>query len=210
MVFGVAGLIVVTIGFGATLWVNGRISYVRGNTEANVARLATTLELAASALHSASTTAESFSRTADETAQAVSSAAVTATELHSDLSALEAQLRSVTFLGAAPLSSSADAVGRIAASTNGLDTQLSLVADGLTGNRDALAGNATSLGALADSTKSLAGRLGPILGQDPLDTVQQVVAITLLLFSAWSLVPAVGALVLGAWLRRELGRSPSR
>jgi hypothetical protein len=35
----------------------------------------------------------------------------------------------------------------------GLDTHLSLIADSLKGNRDALAGNATSLGELGDSTR---------------------------------------------------------
>jgi hypothetical protein len=91
----------------------------------------------------------------------------------------------------------------------GLDTQLSLVADSLEGNRDALAGNASSLSELADGTEAVARRLGPSVGQDSLGDVQQVIAIALLMFAAWSFVPAVGALVLGLWLRRELGRSRS-
>ena len=205
--YGIIGLIVAAIGFSAMVWVNGRISNLRGEAEATVARLATTMELAAMVLRGGSTTAQSFSGTVDQTARAVSSAAVTTTEVRSDLSALEAQLRSVSFLGATPLSSSADAVGRIGASMEGLDTQLSLIADGLTGNRDALAGNGASLSDLGDSTEALAARLGPSVGQDSLGDVQQVIAITLLMFAAWSFVPAAGALVLGVWLRRELGRS---
>ena len=86
----------------------------------------------------------------------------------------------------------------------GLDTQLSLIADDLKGNRDALAGNAASLSELGDSTEALAARLGPSVGQDSLGDIQQVIAITLLMFAAWSFVPAVGALALGVWLRREL------
>jgi hypothetical protein len=134
----------------------------------------------------------------------VSSAAVTATEVRSDLVALEAQLRSVTFFGATPLSSSADAVGRIATSMAGLDAQLALVADSLKGNRTALAGNAASLDALADSADALSARLGPSVGQESFGDVQQVIAATLLMFAAWSFLPAIGALVLGVWLRREL------
>lgn len=207
--YGIIGLVVAAIGFGAMVWVNGRISHVRGEAEVTVARLATTMELAAMVLRGASTTARSFSGTADQAAEAVLSAAATLTETRSDLSALEAQLRSVNILGATPLSSPADAVGRIAASMDGLDRQLSLVADDLKGNRDALAGNAVSLSELGDSTEALAARLGPSVGQESLDDVQQVIAFTLLMFAAWSFVPAAGALALGGWLRRELGRSRS-
>jgi hypothetical protein len=206
---GVAGLIVAAIGFGATVWVNGRVSELRGEAEVTVAQLATTIELTATVLHGASTTALSFSGTVDQAAQAVSSAAVTTTEVRSDLSALEAQLRSVSFLGANPLASSADAVGRIATSMEGLDTQLSLIAADLGGNRDALARNAASLSQLSDGTRALAARLGPAVGRDPIGDVQQVIAVTLLMFAAWSFVPAAGALVLGIWLRRERDRSQS-
>jgi hypothetical protein len=207
--YGIVGLVVAAVGFGALVWVNDRIATLRGEAETTVARLATTMELAAMVLHGASTTAQSFSATVDQSAQAVSSAAVTITEVRSELSALEAQLRSFSILGATPLSSAADAVGRIAASMEGLDTRVSLIADGLTGNRDALAGNATSLGQLGDGTEALAARLGSGVGQDSLGEVQLVIAVTLLMFAAWSFVPAVGALVLGVWLRRELGRSRS-
>jgi ABC-type transporter Mla subunit MlaD len=133
----------------------------------------------------------------------VSAAVVTITEVRSELAALEAQLRSVNLLGATPLASSADAVRRIADSMDGLETQIPVVADGLKGNRDALAGNAAALGELADGAASLAGRLGPSVGQDSLDDMQQVITLTLLMFAAWAFVPALAALGLGAWLRRE-------
>ena len=207
--YGLVGLLVAAIGFGATAWVIGRIDELHSEAEATVARLSTTMGLAAAVLRGASTTAQSFSGTAGQSAQAVSAAILTTAEVRSDLSALEGQLRSVNFLGATPLSSSADAVGRIVASMEGLDTQLSLVAEGLEGNRDALAGNASSLGDLADSTRALALRLGPSVGEDAFGDVQQVIAVTLLMFAAWSSVPAVGALVLGVWLGRELDRSRS-
>jgi transposase-like protein len=205
--YGIVGLVVAAIGFGAMVWVNGRIGQIRDDAEATVARLATTMELAANVLYGASTTAQSFSTTVDQSAQAVSAAAVTITEVRSELTALEAQLRSVNILGATPLSAPADAVGRIAASIDGLDTRLSLIADSVKGDRDALAGNATALLQLGDSTQALAARLGSGVGQDSFGDVQQVIAVTLLMFAAWSFVPAAGALVLGVWLRRELGRS---
>ena len=207
--YGIVGLVVATIGFGAMVWVNDRISTLRADAEASVARAATTMDLAATVLHGASTTVQSFSGTADQARQAVSAAVVTITAVRSDLSALEAQLRSVSFLGATPLASAADAVGRITASMDGLETQIPVVADSLKGNRDALVRNAAALSDLADSTAALAAGLGPSAGQDSFGDVQQVIATTLLMFAAWSFVPAVGALGLGAWLRGELTQSRS-
>jgi hypothetical protein len=205
--YGMIGIIVSGIGLGATIWVNGRITSIRNDAEVTAAQLTTTMVLAATVLRGASTTTQSFGGTADQTAQAVASASVTAGELRSSLSALEAQLRSVSFLGATPLSSSADSVGRIATSLDGLDAQLALVADSLTGNGDALAGNADTLIGLADGIDALADRLGPSVGQDTFGDVQQLVAIVLLMFTAWSFVPAIGVLALGIWLRREPARS---
>ena len=206
--YGIIGLLVTAIGFGALVWANDRVSRLRGETEATVARLASTTEVAAYVLRGASTTATSFSVTVDQSAQAVSAAAVTIIEVRSDLSALEAQLRSVSILGATPLSSPADAVGRIAARMEGLDGRLAGIAESGKGNRDALAGNSTALGELADSTQALAVRLGSGVGQDSFGEIQLVIAVTLLAFAAWSFVPAAGALALGVWLRRELGLAP--
>src|SRR5664280_2685075 len=129
IVFGIVGLIVSAIGFGALVWANDRVGHLHDDTDATIARLASTTEVAAIVLQGASTTATSFSATVDQSAQAISAAAVTATEVRLDLSALEAQLRSVSILGATPLSSPADAVGRIAASMEGLDGRLAGIAE---------------------------------------------------------------------------------
>jgi hypothetical protein len=90
----------------------------------------------------------------------------------------------------------------------GLDGRLSVIAESGRGNRDALAVNAAALGELADSTQALAARLGSGVGEDSFGEVQLVIAVTLLAFAAWSFVPAAAALVLGAWLRRALRRTP--
>ena len=204
IVFGIVGLIVSAIGFGALVWANDRVGHLHDDTDATIARLASTTEVAAIVLQDASTTATSFSATVDQSAQAISAAAVTATEVRSDLSALEAQLCSVSILGATPLSSPADAVGRIAARMEGLDGRLAAIAESGKGNRDALAGNSTALGELADGTRALAARLGSRVGEETFGEIQLVIAVTLLAFAAWSFVPAAGALALGVWLWRAL------
>lgn len=207
--YGILGLVVASIGFGALVWVNGRVTNLRGEVATTLAQEAATMELAARVIHDASRTAQSFTLTVDQSSQAVSSAAETIAEVRSDLMALEAQLRSVNILGATPLSSPADAVGRIASSMDGLDTQLSLIADSLQGNRGALAANATSLGQLGDVTDAYAARLGAGVIEDSLGDLQRVISVAMFVIAAWSVVPAVGALVLGIWLRREAGRTRS-
>jgi hypothetical protein len=202
--YGVIGLVVAAIGLGALVWVNGRVGNVRSEAGTTVAQLATTMERTAQALHDASGTANTFSLTLDQAAKALPAVSTQLAGVRSDLTALEQQLRSVSLLGQSPLSSAADTVARIATSLGGLDTQLSLAAVALTANRDALAANATSLGQLGDSAAALAGRLRSGVIEDSLGDVQLVISLMLLVFIAFSVVPAVGALALGVWLRREL------
>ena len=82
------------------------------------------------------------------------------TTLHDDLTALEAQLRWVSILGATPLGATADAVARIGASLEGLDARISVVSVALAANSDALAANANSLARLGDSAEAMSARLG--------------------------------------------------
>lgn len=207
--YGVIGLAVAAIGFGGLVWVNGRVGTLRAEVATTNAQEAATMDVAANVLQRAATTAQTVTVTVDQTAQAVSAATATITETRSDLTALEAQLRSFNILGAAPLSSAADAVSRIATSIQGLDTQLPIVAASLDDNRATIAANAASLGQLGDATAALATRLRAGAIEDSLGELQRLISVTLLVFTAWSMLPALGALVLGVWLRRELRRSPS-
>jgi len=54
---------------------------------------------------------------------------------------------------------------------------------------------------------SLAERLRSGVIQESLADQQAVVTILILVFVMWTAVPAIGALLLGFWLRRELGRT---
>ena len=207
--YGLVGIVVAAIGFGSLVWVDGRIRALRSEVAASVAQQSAALALAADVLHDAATTAHGFSATVDRTSEAVSSAAGTITGVRAELVALEAQLRSVNILGATPLASPADAVGGIATSMDGLDGQVAQVAEDLKGNRNDLAANATSLDQLSAITGTLSRRLGLGVVEDSLGDLQQLISITLLVFSAWSLVPAIGTLGLGIWLRRQAGGSRS-
>jgi hypothetical protein len=205
--YGIVGLVVAAIGFAALFWVNGRIGSVRTEADATIRQLATTTERTADALHDASRTAKSFSVTLDQASTAMPAASAQIATLRGDLTALEGQLRSVNIFGATPLAAAADAVAGITKSMEGLDTQLSLIGVALGANGDALGSNATSLGLLGDSTAALAVRLRSGVIEDSLGDVQMVVIVLLLVFTVLSVVPALGALALGVWLKRELAGS---
>ena len=206
--YGVVGLVVAAIAFGALFWVNGRIGNLRTEVTTTISQIAVTTADTASALRDASTTATTFSSTLDQAASALPAMSDRITGLQASLASLEATLRSVSILGATPLGGPADSVAKISASLNGINTQLAIVATALKANSDALATNASSLGKLADSTQALATRLGSGVVGDSLGDVQLVIVVVLLVFTVLSLVPALGALAFGVWLRRELEAGP--
>lgn len=206
--YGIVGLVVAAIGLGALVYVSGRIDATGQRVAAAMDPLATTLERTATALHDASTTAGTFGVTLDRTEESVAAAADTIIGVRTNLETLRDVLRAVNILGVTPLGPASDAVAGIASSIEGLDSRLTAIAEGLGGNQASLAANATSLGRLGDSTDVLAERLRSGDVEASVEDVRLVIVAMLLLLIALSVVPAVGALVFGAWLRREL--EPSR
>lgn len=207
IVYGLIGVFVAIVGFGALVWANNRISTLSDRVGTSVEQMATTLDNTAKALQDASSTASGFTQTLDRTSEGVSSAAQTIVGVRTNLESLESALQAVSILGVNPLNVAANAVGGIANALEGLDTRLTAISDSLEGNRDRLTANATSLAALGESTAALAARLRSGAVEDSLADVQALLIVTLLLFVLWSAVPAVGALALGIWLRRETERA---
>ena len=60
--YGLIGLVVAAIAFGALVWVNGRVGSLRSEVETTIAQIATTTDRTSTALSDASTTAETFTR----------------------------------------------------------------------------------------------------------------------------------------------------
>jgi hypothetical protein len=202
--YGVIGLVVAILGLVALAWVHGRVDTLAGRVGSTVDELATTVDRTAVVLHDASTTAQSFGVTLTSSADAVAATGGSLAEVSSDLHDLEAQLGSFSVLGATPLTSAANAVGRIAASLDGIEVRLTTIGQSLSGNTDALAANAASLGALGDSMQTLAARLRSGSIESSLDDLQTVLVVVFVVFAGWTAVPAVGALAFGMWLRRTL------
>ena len=124
--------------------------------------------------------------------------------MRTSLETLESVLRSVNILGTSPLGRRGERRRRHRQRDRGPRLRLTAIADGLANSRDSLAANADSLGALGDSIAATAERLRSGVVEDSLADVHVAIVLMLLVLTAWAAVPAIGALVLGVWLRRQL------
>ena len=205
--YGLVGLVVAALGLGGLLWINGRINTAADRATTTIAELTATLDRTATALEDASATAGTFATTIDNASTTLDQAATTISTVQPQLAALQDQFRSINILGAQPLSRAADLMGSIATSISGLDQRLDGVSSALRANHDALQANRDSLAALGTQMRSLADRLKSGVLEESLADLQAVVTILILVFVMWAVVPAIGALLFGIWLRRELGAS---
>lgn len=200
IVYGLIGLLVALLGLVALVWVGGRIDALADRARGQVDSVIATLDETGNALTLTGTTIGSFSGTLNGTAATVDQAADTIRSVRPRLAELETQFRSINILGNQPLSSAADVVAEIAAGIEGLDTRLDQVSGSLLENQAALDRYGPSLTAVGGRLGTLADRLRTGIGT--VADVQAIVTITLLVFTAWTAVPAAGALGLGWWLRR--------
>ncbi len=200
--YGVIGLIVTLLGLVALGWVGGRIGDLTDRASARIEQVADTLDATSQALTDASETARTFATTLTTTVAAVDAVGSRIGELQPTLADLEAQFRAINILGAQPLSRAADVVGSIHASLDGVDGQLDAVADSLRNGHDRLAANGSSLAVLGSKIGALSDELRSGTVEDSLADVRAIITVTMLVLAMWAAIPAVGALVVGAWLRR--------
>lgn len=213
--YGVVGLAIAVIGLVGLLSLSGRVGGLVSSASAQVDTVIETLDETAVALRAAGTSAVSFSVTLERTPPTVRQAAQTLGNLQGNLRTVEGQLSSLSILGTRPLLDVAALFGQMSSDLDGLDTRLGLIADDLEDNRDVLLANASSLTAMGDRLAGIAADLrgdgvaGSGAGDD-LAGVQSTVTIVATILLAWTALPAVGALLLGWWLRRlmPLQRQP--
>ena len=208
LAYGSVGLLLALVGLAALVWVNGRMSALAERVDAEVGQLADAIESSATALKDAGASATSFTTTLERTPPSVRQAAVTVRNLRPSLRDLETQLSAINILGSQPFGRAAALFGTMATDLEGLDTRLDLIATDLEGNRGALVANARSLDALGTRLAAQAARLRSGIVQDGVEDVRALLLLALVAFLAWTAVPAVGALALGWWLRRELDPAP--
>lgn len=204
LVYGTIGLILAVVSLLALFYVTNRIGSLAERTSAQVETIIATLDDTSVVLTDAAATARSFAGTLERTPPTIQSAADTIGGVRSQLESVSSQLGLFSILGANPLSGVATIFGSIADGLEGLDTALSTVAADLGDNQDKLLTNAASLDALGLRLANVADELREGVVQDSLADVQFIATLLGLMFVIWTAVPAIGALFLGSWLRREL------
>jgi hypothetical protein len=205
--YGLIGLLAAALGLVALSWLGGRLAAAADRTSAQVDAIITTLDTTSDVLADASDAAVSFGVTLERTPPVVRQAADTIGNLQANLRSVEQQLDSIAILGSRPLGGVAGVFGQMATDISGLDTRLGLIADSLEEDKAALLANAESLAALGAQLGNLADGLRGGIVEESFADVQAVLTVMLLLLVAWTAVPAVGALGVGIWLRRDLAPS---
>ena len=110
LVYGALGLVVALLGLLALVWVSGRIDALAQRAEVQVDAVIASLDETANVLTVTGATAGSFGGTLSATASTVGQAAETVRSVKPRLTDLEAQFRSINILGNQPLSNAADVV----------------------------------------------------------------------------------------------------
>jgi hypothetical protein len=208
LVYGVIGLILAIVGLGAMLYVGNRVASLADTTGERIELLVGTVEDTATVLTDAGATALSFANTLERTPPTVRQAATTIEGIRQTLLTIQGQLGAFSILGSQPLGNVASQFGQIASDLEGLDTRLGLIATDLEDNKARLLANAASLTALGERLDAIADELRTGFIQDSLEDVRIVLMVLILVFALWTAVPAVGALILGLWLRRVARPAP--
>jgi hypothetical protein len=201
LIYSAFGLALAAIGLVAMVYVVNRVTTVADTTGERVVTLVETVEDTATVLKDAGATALSFANTLERTPPTVIQAAQTIEGMRQTLLTIQSQLSQFTILGSRPLGNVADQFGQIASDLEGLDTRLELIATDLADNRDKLLENARSLTALGERLDTVADDLASGFIQDTFDDVRILLIVLVLVLVLWTAIPAIGALVLGLWLR---------
>jgi len=204
LVYGGIGIALAIVGLLAMLYVGNRVTSLADSTGDRIETLVGTVEDTATVLKDAGSTALSFANTLERTPPTVRQAATTVENMRQTLLTIQSQLGQFQVLGSRPLGNVADQFGRIASDLEGLDTRLELIATDLEDNRDKLLDNARSLTALGERLDTVADDLASGFIQDSLDDVRLLLMVLVFVLVLWTALPAVGALILGLWLRRTL------
>lgn len=206
LAYGLIGIALSVVAAIALGWAGGRLSAVGGRVDTQIASVVETLDRTSTALADAGTAATSFSGTMERTPPVVRQTAQAIADVRADLRSAEDQFSQVAILGSRPLGGVADAFGRMATNLEGLDTQLDVIATDLESNRAALIANATSLAALGERLGLVAEDLRGGVVEDGFADLRASATILAIILLIWMTIPSIGALWLGWWLRREVGR----
>ena len=203
--FGIVGLVVTLLALVGLAMGVARVNGFADRFGGDVGGIARTLDRTSEVIDKAATTAGSFGTTIDGTTGALGIVGGDIDSIVPRLESIADQTASISILGANPLASVSGLFRDIATQLSDVRGQLTAIGTSLTTNRAALGTNATSLSELAAETERLSERLNGASITGAIDDVRLLLVVVLGIGALGAAVPAVGALVVGLWLRRELG-----
>lgn len=202
--FGIVGLVVALLALVGLVIGVARVNGVADRFGGDVGGISRTLDRTSDVIEKAATTAGSFGTTIDGTTAALGVVGGDIDSITPRLDSIADQTASISILGTTPFASVSSLFRDIATQLRDVRGQLTAIGTSLTTNRAALTANATSLGELATETKTLAGRLDGVAITGAIDDLRILLVVVLGIGALGAAVPAVGALVVGMWIRRVL------
>ena len=201
LVYGVIGLVAAAAGIATLVAASNRIGSLGDRVASEAVTLDTVIRATAVVLDDAAATAGTLGPTVDRTSTAVRDAAGALRDVEPRLRDIEAQANAIDIFGQRPVAPIGQLFGQIATDISGLDEQLDGIAAEMDRNEAALTANAESLGALADVARAYSGRVSTAEVEAGIEDARRMLLIALALFIGWTAVPAVGALIVGRWMR---------
>jgi hypothetical protein len=206
--FGVVGLIVAGLALVALVIGVSRVNGVADRFGGDVGGISRTLDRTSDVLDKAAATAGGFGATIDGTTGALGVVGGDIDAITPRLEAIADQTAALNILGTNPLASVSGLFRDIAGQLTDVRGQLTTVATSLATNRAALTANATSLGELAAETRKLSAQLDGAALTGAIEDLRVLLVIVLGIGALGAAVPAVGSLLVGLWIRRELVPAP--
>ena len=117
---------------------------------------------------------------------------------------LQVALGGVSILGGTPFGAAGEKLGAMATQLEGLQGQVSLLADNLTQNKTTLVALGASLKDLATQLRTATDTIGSGVVEESLADMIGIVRLSIALLALWFAVPAVASLLFGIWLRGQL------
>ena len=202
--YGIVGLIVAALALVALGVGVARVNAFADRFGGDLGGVSRTLERTSQVLDRAAATATGFGATIDGTTSALATVGGDIDAIVPRLQSIAEQTAAISILGANPLASVSGLFNDIATQLGDVRGQLTAVATGLATNRAALEANASSIGDLATETRALAERLDGVALTGAIDDLRVLLVVVLGIAALGAAVPAVGALLVGVWLHREL------
>lgn len=203
--YGIVGLLVAALALVALVVGVSRLSGIADRFGGDVGGISRTLDRTGDVLEKAASTARGFGATIDGTAGALTVVAGDIDSIVPRLDSIADQTAALNILGSQPLADASGLFREISTQLRDVRGQLATVSTSLSTNRGALETNADSLADLAAETRQLSLRLDGATLAGAIEDLRVLLVIVLGIGALGAAVPAVGALLVGLWLRREVG-----